>query len=134
MAAAPLTSAKPNRPGEFHPEPLTVPCATISRHSACAIPESRRPPRKPAGSSCFQWTQYDPSVDDPPPSLHHGSYSASSLLRDGPPLDSVLALFDASNGGSLSVLFLEVTRPELRFRAFSFAAHPPRPLERSSGR
>jgi hypothetical protein len=161
----------PSRPGEFHPEPLTDPCETVSRHTARAILESCRPPPKPAGSSCCQLTHYGSSVDDPPPSLH-GRYSASSLLRGDPPLDAasvlslswftplvafplaatpsfprslrsplpgsahlyagcrsarkqaplelvprssnyrgfdiVLVLFDARNGGSLSVLFLEV--------------------------
>jgi hypothetical protein len=166
------THAPPSRPGESHPEPLTDPCVTVSRHTARAIPESCRPPSKPAGSSCCQLTHYGSDVDDLPPSLH-GYYSASSLVRGSPPLgvasvlspswfnplvaspfastprfprsiqpplpgsahlyagchsarkqvpseliprssnyrgfDIVLALFDTRNGGSLSVLFLEVT-------------------------
>src|SRR6266850_30157 len=85
--------AAPSRPGEFHPEPLTDPCLTVSHHTARAIPESCRPLPKPAGSSCFQLAHYGSSADDPPPSLH-GHYSASSLLRGDPPLDaaSVLSL------------------------------------------
>ena len=88
-----LLEASPSRPGEFHPEPLTDPCLTVSHHTARAIPESCRPPPKPAGSSCFQLALYGSSADDPPPSLH-GHYSASSLLRGDPPLDaaSVLSL------------------------------------------
>jgi hypothetical protein len=86
-------SIAPSRPGEFHPEPLTDPCLTVSHHTAGAILESCRPPPKPAGSSCFQLALYDSSADDSPPSLH-GHYSASSLLRGDPPLDaaSVLSL------------------------------------------
>ena len=86
-------SCSPSRPGESHPEPLTDPCATVSRHTARAILESCRPPPKPAGSSCCQLTHYGSRVDDPPPSLR-GRYSASSLLRGDPPLDaaSVLSL------------------------------------------
>jgi hypothetical protein len=83
----------PSRPGESHPEPLTEPCATVSRHTARAILESCRPLSKPAGSSRCQLTHCGSSVDDPPPSPH-GHYSASSLLRGDPPLDaaSVLSL------------------------------------------
>src|ERR1700682_1574162 len=162
----------PSRPGEFHPEPLTDPCLTVSRHTARAIHESCRPPPKPAGSSCRQLAHYGFGVDDLPPSLH-GHYPTSSLLRSSPPrgvafvlslswflplvasplastprfprsvrrpllgsahlyagcrsarkqvpseliprssnycgFDIVLAVFDTRNGGSLSVLFLEVT-------------------------
>ena len=162
----------PSRPGEFHPEPLTDPCLTVSRHTARAIHESCRPPSKPPGSSCRQLTHYGSDVDDLPPSLH-GHYSASLLLRGSPPLsvasvlspswfrplvasplastpgfprsvqsplpgsahlyagcrsvrkqvapeliprssnyrgfDIVLTIFDTRYGGSLSVLFLEVT-------------------------
>src|SRR6266511_256389 len=47
--------------------------------------ESRRPPPKPAGSSCCQLAHYDFNSNGPPPSLH-GHYSASSLLRGDPPL------------------------------------------------
>jgi hypothetical protein len=75
----------------LHPEPLTDPCATVSRHAARAILESCRPPPKPAGSSCCQLTHYGFSADDPPPSLH-GHYSASSLLRGGPSLDAAFVL------------------------------------------
>jgi len=83
----------PSRPREFHPEPLTDPCLTVSHHTARAIPESCRPPPEPAGSSCFQLAHCCSSADDPPPSLH-GHYSVSSLLRGGPPFDvaSVLSL------------------------------------------
>ena len=31
-------SGRPSRPGEFHPEPLTDPCLTVSRHTARATP------------------------------------------------------------------------------------------------
>ena len=73
------------------PEPLTDPCLTVSHHTARAIPESCRPPPKPAGSSCCQLALYGSSADDPPPSLH-GHYSASSLLRGDPPLDAASVL------------------------------------------
>ena len=73
------------------PEPLTDPCLTVSHHTARAIPESYRPPPEPAGSSCFQLAHYGSSADDPPPSLC-GHYSASSLLRGGPPLDAASVL------------------------------------------
>jgi hypothetical protein len=34
--AAPATAALPSRPGEFHPEPVTEPDLTLSRHPARA--------------------------------------------------------------------------------------------------
>jgi len=86
-----FSSRPPSRPGEFHPEPLTDPCLKVSHHTARAIPESCRPPPKPAGSSCCQLAHYGSSADGPPPSLH-GYYSASSLLRGDPPLDTASVL------------------------------------------
>ena len=44
----------PSRPGEFHPEPLTEPCMTVSRHTARATLEGCRLPPQPPGSSCCQ--------------------------------------------------------------------------------
>jgi hypothetical protein len=33
----PVDPTPPSRPGEFHPEPLTEPCVTVSSHTARAI-------------------------------------------------------------------------------------------------
>src|SRR5713226_9642056 len=45
----------PSRPGEFHPEPLTDPDLTLSRHPARAIARRLPPSTEPSGSS-----RYDP--------------------------------------------------------------------------
>ena len=75
--------ALPSRPGESHPEPLTDPDLTLSRHPARAT-ERRLPPSvKNWGSSCCQLAR--PDVDDLLPLLH-GHYPVSSLLRSSPPL------------------------------------------------
>ena len=49
--------APPSRPGEFHPEALTEPCVTVSRHTARAILEGCLPPPQSVGSSCCQLTK-----------------------------------------------------------------------------
>jgi hypothetical protein len=73
----------PSRPGESHPEPLTDPDLTLSRHPARAT-ERRLPPSvKNWSSSCYQLAHSD--VDDLLPLLH-GHYPVSSLLRSSPPL------------------------------------------------
>jgi len=41
----------PSRAGEFHPEALTEPCVTVSRHTARAILEGCLPPPQSVGSS-----------------------------------------------------------------------------------
>jgi hypothetical protein len=46
---------RPSRPGEFHPEPLTDPDLTLSRHPARAIARRLPPSAEPSGSS-----RYDP--------------------------------------------------------------------------
>jgi hypothetical protein len=46
---------RPSRPGEFHPEPLTDPDVTLSRHPARAIARRLPPSAEPSGSS-----RYDP--------------------------------------------------------------------------
>jgi len=55
---SPLRPILPSRPGEFHPEPLTDPDLTLSRHPARAIAR-RLPPsiehRVPPGVG---WTQH----------------------------------------------------------------------------
>jgi hypothetical protein len=79
----------PSRPGEFHPEPLTDPDLTLSRHPARATAR-RLPPsieyRVPPVAGCP-----DLKDDDPPPSLH-GHYPASALLRGSPPLSGASVL------------------------------------------
>jgi hypothetical protein len=79
----------PSPPGEFHPEPLTDPDLTLSRHPARAI--ARRLP--PAIEVGFLPLPVAPAAngDDPLPSLH-GHYPASPLLRSSPPLTGALVL------------------------------------------
>jgi len=49
---------KPSRPGGFHPEALTEPCVTVSRHTARAILEGCRPPPQSVGSSRRRLTKW----------------------------------------------------------------------------
>src|SRR5689334_13814323 len=67
----------PSRPGESHPEPLTDPDLTLSRHPARAIERRLPPSAENWGSSCCQLARSD--VDDLLPLLH-GHYPVSSLL------------------------------------------------------
>src|SRR6266478_4834893 len=55
----------PSRPGEFHPEPLTDPDLTLSRHPARAIARRLPPSAEPSGSS-----RYDP-VDPSSTAITH---------------------------------------------------------------
>ena len=68
-----VTPVLPSRPGEFHPEPLTDPDLTLSRHPARAtarrLPPSVENWRTPPVAS---WLA--PNGDDLPPSLH-GHYT-----------------------------------------------------------
>src|SRR3984893_5471807 len=74
-----LSGPKPSRPGEFHPEPLTEPDLTLSRHPARAT-ERRLPPSiEHRGPPVAGWPE--PNGDDPRHSLH-GHYPASSLQRN----------------------------------------------------
>src|SRR5689334_19461831 len=68
---------EPSRPGESHPEPLTDPDLTLSRHPARAIERRLPPSAENWGSSCCQLARSD--VDDLLPLLH-GHYPVSSLL------------------------------------------------------
>jgi hypothetical protein len=72
----------PSRPWDFHPEPLTEPDLTLSRHPARATAQ-RLPP---SIEHRFLPLPVDPSqmANDPLPSLH--GHPASSLLRSSPPL------------------------------------------------
>src|SRR6516162_3140434 len=94
----------PSRPGEFHPEPLTDPDLTLSRHPARATERRLPPPVEnwlvPPNEGCrlpsrigappvASWLT--PNVGDLPPSLH-GHYPASSLLRSSPPLPAASVL------------------------------------------
>src|SRR5215831_19738227 len=54
----------PSRPGEFHPEPLTDPDMTLSRHPARAIARRLPPSAEHSGSS-----RYDPVDPSQPPVL-----------------------------------------------------------------
>jgi hypothetical protein len=71
-------------PGEFHPQALTEPDMTVSRHPALIIPSQLSDP-------CLTvWllpllVDQKVKLDDPTPSLHP-HYGTSSLLRIGPPL------------------------------------------------
>jgi len=56
---------RPSRPGEFHPEPLTDPDLTLSRHPARAIARRLPPSAEPSGSS-----RYDP-VDPSSTAITH---------------------------------------------------------------
>src|ERR1035438_2763585 len=78
-------SYTPSRPGEFHPEPLTEPCLTVSRHTARAPHEGCRLPSGPSSSSGCPLTLSGPDVGDLLPALH-GHYAASLVLRSSPPL------------------------------------------------
>ena len=49
-----LILALPSRPGEFHPEPLTDPDLTLSRHPARATERRLPPPIENWSSSCCQ--------------------------------------------------------------------------------
>src|SRR6516164_10989173 len=48
------TELVPSRPGEFHPEPLTDPDLTLSRHPARATERRLPPPVENWSSSCCQ--------------------------------------------------------------------------------
>ena len=74
----------PSRPGESHPEPLTDPCLTVSRHTARAIRQGCRLHRT-GGLLLFPVGPLWPGLDGLPPSLR-GRYSVSSLLRGSPSL------------------------------------------------
>jgi hypothetical protein len=56
---------RPSRPGEFHPEPLTDPDLTLSRHPARVIARRLSPSAEPSGSS-----RYDP-VDPSSTAMTH---------------------------------------------------------------
>ena len=114
------TTLPPSRPGGFHPEPLTDPCVTVSRHTARAILNRaaalRRNQRAPPVSS---WPSLRSRRDGLPPSLH-GHYSASSLLRGSPPLDAASVL-------SSSWLQPLVTSPFASTSRFPRSTQPPLP-------
>ena len=81
--------ASPSRPGEFHPEPLTDPDLTLSRHPARATERRLPPPVENWAPPVASWLT--PNVGDLPPSLH-GHCPASSLLRSSPPLPDASVL------------------------------------------
>ena len=110
-------SNQPSRPGEFHSEPFTDPCLTVSGHTARATHEGCRPPSKPAGSCCRQLTHYGSDVDSLPASLD-GSYSASTLLPGSPPL-GVASLLSPSWFSPL------VASPFASMPRFSCSIRPP---------
>jgi len=67
-----LPHSTPSRPREFHPEPLTDPCLTVSpSHGSChPLRAAAPPPKTGRAPPVFQLAHYGSSVDDPPPSLH----------------------------------------------------------------
>src|SRR5713101_6784513 len=50
----PFSTVSPSRPGEFHPEPLTDPDLTLSRHPARATARRLPPSVETWSSSCCQ--------------------------------------------------------------------------------
>src|SRR6202030_1825742 len=66
-----VSATLPSRPGEFHPEPLTDPDLTLSRHPARATERRLPPPVENWSSSCCQ--------------LAHRHYPLPSLVRSSPP-------------------------------------------------
>ena len=54
---ADLADPSPSRPREFHPQSLTEPCLTLSRHTARAIVGSHHPSAALSGSSRFRLAQ-----------------------------------------------------------------------------
>jgi hypothetical protein len=87
LAGLPL----PSRPGEFHPEALTEPCVTVSRHTARAIHRELPPSAKTRRFLLLPVDQVDHDANGLLPSLA-GNYPASTLLRSSPPLISALVL------------------------------------------
>ena len=71
-------------PGDFHPEPLTDPDLTLSRHPARATARRLPPFLENWSSSCCQLGSLPTSVTCPLRST--GITPASSLLRSSPPL------------------------------------------------
>src|SRR6266851_6733411 len=63
---------RPSRPGEFHPEPLTDPDLTLSRHPARATARRLPPSVENGAPPVASWLT--PNVGDLPPSLH-GHYT-----------------------------------------------------------
>ena len=54
---ADLADPSPSRPREFHPQSLTEPCLTLSRHTARAIVGRHHPSAALSGSSRFRLAQ-----------------------------------------------------------------------------
>src|SRR5580692_9094515 len=67
-----FSATLPSRPGEFHPEPLTDPDLTLSRHPARAPNEGCRLPSRIGAPPVVSWLV--PNVGDLPPLLH-GHYT-----------------------------------------------------------
>jgi hypothetical protein len=133
---------RPSSPGEFHPEPLTDPCVTVSSHTARATPGKLPPSVTTAGFLLLPVDHTSRDADGPSPLLH-GHYPVSSLLRDSPPLpgESVLSasrvrrlcLFplhrrtgsqvpDQSPGWSHATSTPDTAWPVIRYRAAKGAA------------
>src|ERR1017187_10496788 len=91
----------PSRPGEFHPEPLTDPCLSLSTHTAPVTYSRLLPSIKTIDLLRLPVDPYDPNADDLLPSLH-GRYPASALLLSSPPLPGPSVL-SASRFGRLSL-------------------------------
>ncbi len=79
-------SLLPSEPGGLHPELLTDPYVTVSRHTARATLKRAAALRQQLASSSRFRLAHGRGRDGLPPSLNR-HYSASSLLRGSPPLD-----------------------------------------------
>src|SRR6516164_4423963 len=102
----------PSRPGEFHPEPLTDSCMSLSTHTARATHEGCRLPPTPSSSSRYRLAKQVGTRDLLP--WLHGHYPVSSLLRSSPPLVGALVL--SASWGVHLYLSLGITDPVLTFR------------------
>jgi len=88
-----------SRPGEFHPQPLTEPYVTVSRHTALHTSSSPRLPI-PQTPPVTSWSNESVKVCQPLRSVP--VTGTSTLLRADPPLCSA-SILSASRGPRLRV-------------------------------
>ena len=118
----------PSRPGEFHPEPLTDPCLTVSGHTARATRGRLAPSAETIGFLLLPVDPYRSRLGDPPPSLHE-NYPVSSLLRSSPPL--LGHRYCRPRGASAWAFSLSITDQVLKFRTKARMRVTP-PIHRTS--
>src|SRR3984893_845277 len=104
----------PSRPGEFHPEPLTDPDVTLSRHPARAIARRLPPSAEPSGSS-----RYDP-VANALPGTKRVAVRWSRVWRDNAPLFENIARSASTRG--IDIVSRELGGAEDLAAAFEDAA------------